>query len=162
MNYKQFKQYLKEHGMTAARTTEDWCEVPKGTVLWFAYQGGGISTNPEKNMEFGYDFEYRYWWDDYKGNFELVHGWDYLKKGDILVDGDYEIKVLAVVDDVVFVSSFDNFERASSNNYTKQELQKLGYTIKDAPDPKIIEVSIDEIAKFKGVSPDRIRVKKEE
>ena len=135
MNYEQFKQYLKEHGVTAARITEDFWDTPKGTVLWFGYKYGYISSALEKNIGFGYDFDYRYWWNKYDGDFELVHGWDYLKKGDILVGGGEENGVLAVVGDLVFVSYYYDFGKAGGY-WTKQELQKLGYTIKDAPETK--------------------------
>ena len=58
--------------------------------------------------------------------------WDTLKWKDVVIDNDGdELIVLAVVNDLVFISYNDDFEK-HLNTYHKQELQKSGYTIKQA------------------------------
>jgi len=59
--------------------------------------------------------------------------WETLKWKDVLVnkEGDEQI-VLGVLNDLVFVSYTDNFKKALSISYHKQELQDRGYTIKQA------------------------------
>ena len=58
--------------------------------------------------------------------------WDTLKWKDVLIDnyGD-ERMVLAVINDLVDISYGNDFEK-HSNVYHKKELQKDGYTIKQA------------------------------
>ena len=46
--------------------------------------------------------------------------------------GGYERIVLGVLNDVVFLSWYNDFDEVNSNPYTKQELQNDGYTIKQA------------------------------
>ena len=79
MDYKQFAQHIKDNGITLAKTTEDFWPIPKGTKLWFRWDGEVISTygcdTDNKNLEFNYDFDYEwrgYWKNNYKGSFELV------------------------------------------------------------------------------------------
>ena len=58
--------------------------------------------------------------------------WDTLKWKDVVIDRDGdELIVLAVVNDLVFISYNDDFEK-HLNTYHKLELQKDGYTIKQA------------------------------
>ena len=58
--------------------------------------------------------------------------WDTLKWKDVVINSDgNELIVLAVVNDLVFISYNDDFEK-HLNTYHKLELQKDGYTIKQA------------------------------
>ena len=79
MNYEEFNSYVKKHGITKARTTKNFCDIPQGTILFFWYGNGVLSTFDERannlNRQFGYDFDYSWsnrWRIDYKGIFELI------------------------------------------------------------------------------------------
>ena len=54
-----------------------------------------------------------------------------IKTGDIIVGGDYKHKVLAVLEDIVFISEPNAFEKSGCYR-TKTELKELGYTIQKA------------------------------
>ena len=73
-------------------------------------------------------------WNWHKDWLELYNPtitWETLKWKDVLVgeDGD-ERMVLGVLNDVVFLSWYNDFDEVNSNPYTKKELQNDGYTIK--------------------------------
>ena len=57
-----------------------------------------------------------------------------IKKGDILQrkDSEYKVMVLAVLEDLVFVSEENNYKRASSSNYHRAEIEKQ-FTLLAAP-----------------------------
>lgn len=52
-----------------------------------------------------------------------------MQKGDILVRGNDKIKVLATLEELVFVSRINYFEVADAFNYTKQQLEEMGWKV---------------------------------
>lgn len=76
---KQLKKYIKKGEVVLIKTTKNFKNIPKGTVLFVGHGfGEGISTHnfntDSKNGQFGYNFDYEweYSWDDYIGEFELI------------------------------------------------------------------------------------------
>jgi len=85
--------------------------------------------------------------------------WDTLKWKDVVVDTPGgERMVLGVLNDVVFLSWDNDFDEVSSNPYTKKELQKYGYTIKQAT-PEKLELTLDRVAEKFGVDVANIKIK---
>jgi hypothetical protein len=92
--------------------------------------------------------------------------------GQVLVDKDGDkLKVLGVMDDIIFLSELNELERSDNYAYHWKEVEKMGFTSKgeepkDTPDT--LTVSIDEVATLmsektgKKVDPKDIRIKKEE
>lgn len=105
-----------------------------------------------------------------------MHKWELIPKtlddieeGDLLKDEDGDFaRVLGRAGLVVFLSwscspGEEEQTDVNVNPLSIQELKDDGYTIvQDEEEPKELEVTIDEIAKWKGVDPKSIRVKKEE
>jgi hypothetical protein len=85
--------------------------------------------------------------------------WDF-REGDIIKYDNCTRKILAILNDLVFVSQFD-FEKASTEFYTKKELYGCGWRIyKEEPIYEMtLEVAVEEIAKLKGVDVSQIRIK---
>lgn len=54
-----------------------------------------------------------------------------LKQGDILKNEDGEIKVLGVCGEIIFISQYDNFEKADDCAYAIQDLKGLNFTKKE-------------------------------
>ena len=101
MNRNELYNYIKEHGITKARTTEDYETVPKSTELWFGINDEYISTfnddTDNKNKDFGYDFYYQLIWGKYyKGQFELVD--NIVKEKDGIKVGDRVITKIKYCD----------------------------------------------------------------
>jgi len=93
MTYAQFKEHLKKHGVTKARTTQEFRTVPAGTELLFASYEEGISSYDEDtgNTE-EYNFDHQWAWNNYLGEFILVDpGFPY-------DDYPFDIKVGDLVD----------------------------------------------------------------
>ena len=84
--------------------------------------------------------------------------WDTLKWKDVLVTEVGERMVLGVLNDLVFLSSYNDFN-VTSSFYTKKELQKYGYTIKQ-PTPEKLELTLDQVAEKFGVDVTNIKIKK--
>jgi len=88
--------------------------------------------------------------------------WDTLKWKDVVVEeDDGERMVLGVLNDLVFISLVDDFDD-SGNWYHKKELQKKGFTIKQATPtpPEKLELTLDQIAEKFGVDVTNIKIKK--
>jgi hypothetical protein len=74
LNERQLYQYVKEHGITEAVTNKDFRGVPAGTKLHFNVDDDGYLSSYDNdtgylNEHYGYDFDYRWDWGDYKGYF---------------------------------------------------------------------------------------------
>jgi len=85
--------------------------------------------------------------------------WDTLKWKDVVIDEEgNEYLVLGILNDMVLLSYFCDFE---SSDYWchKQELQKFGYTIKQAT-PVKLELTLDQVAEKFGVDVTNIKIKK--
>lgn len=95
MNYEEFSKYVKDKGITQARTDTDFIFlqngrdhlIPKGTLLWFGMSRGLISTfnhcTINMNKQFSYNFNYERtegWMDRYRGRFMLECQNIYLKQ----------------------------------------------------------------------------------
>ena len=88
--------------------------------------------------------------------------WDNLKWKDVVLDKDGdEQMVLGVLNDVVFISWYNEFNEAD-DWYHKQELKDTGYTIKQATPtpPEKLELTLDQIAEKFGVDVTNIKIKK--
>jgi hypothetical protein len=111
--------------------------------------------NADRN---GIDYEYQHSWKtEYKGNFYILDDntektIDDVEYGDILVNVlGKEYKVLARLNELVFLSHYNGFDK-SGNNYTITELKNSVYTLKKpTPEPKILEVTLEEVAQKFGV-----------
>jgi len=75
----EFRDYIVKNGITKAKTTKDFYDVPKGTVLYFGVDHNSVKSYDKyvnnMNKDFGYDFDYSWRWSDdssYDGSFELV------------------------------------------------------------------------------------------
>lgn len=86
--------------------------------------------------------------------------WDF-REGDVLIRNFVKIKILGICGVVVFISLKDDFCKTSGYIFTKEEIYKNGWRLyKEEPKkPEIIEVTIEEIAKLKGVDVSQIRIK---
>jgi len=88
--------------------------------------------------------------------------WETLKWKDVVFDEDGDERmVLDVRNDLVDISYRTNF-MTHHNTYHKQELQKFGYTIKQATPtpPEKLELTLDQIAEKFGVDVTNIKIKK--
>jgi YHS domain-containing protein len=77
LTYEQFKEYLIKNGITLAKTTEKFINIPAGNKLYFCSNGDYISTFDKNtnglNRKFNYNFYYE-WdksWIKYQGLFEI-------------------------------------------------------------------------------------------
>ena len=85
--------------------------------------------------------------------------WDTLKWKDVVVDENSDERmVLLVVNDLVFISKYTNFDTHSVTRH-KKELQDMGYTIKQST-PEKLELTLDQIAEKFGVDVTNIKIKK--
>jgi len=106
----------------------------------------------------GIDYDYQsFWKTKYKGNFYILDDntkrtLDDVEYGDILVDSDgKEHKVLARINDIVFFSLSNDFNSCTGFDCI-EEIKKDGYTLKQpSTEPKVLEVTLEEVAKKFGV-----------
>jgi hypothetical protein len=163
VNYTEIFEYLKEKG-----------KPTKVGVDSNAHGGGGyneihFTINEENNIssftsdtgfsqhKFGINYPYSTEWKDcYEGKFYILDDniektIDDVEYGDILVDpGGDERKVLARINDVVLLSGYNDFD-IYGDCYIINTIKNL-YTLKQpTPEPKILEVTLEEIAKKFGV-----------
>jgi len=96
-NYEQFKKYIKDNGVTDARTTENWKDIPKGTLIKFGLYDGLVSSyeyrlQGKKQYEYDFDVKFEGRWrddgldEDYKGLFEVED--EIIKEKDGIKVGD--------------------------------------------------------------------------
>lgn len=79
--------------------------------------------------------------------------------GDKLTDGLESLEVIFRSGELVVCKDSDD---EASDNYTCNELHKRGYRlVVESEEEEIIEVTMDEIAKMKGVPVERLHIKKE-
>ena len=86
---------------------------------------------------------------------------DGLEVGDILIDeSEDSIRVLGITGEVIITSSCQDHQSAA-DLYTLPELIKYGFALQDntKDSSKTIEVTLEEVAKLKGVSVESIRIK---
>lgn len=84
---------------------------------------------------------------------------DGLQYGDIIENDTHTRKVLGICGDV-YLMSYDNDNDLYNTGYTLIELINKGYILKQPEETKeIVELTIEDIAKLKGVDPSTIRVK---
>ena len=87
LNYQQFKKYIEDNGVTDARTTEDFDDIPKGTLIKFGFDGVNISsyTMDLKGQEqYTYSFDVILsitWRNVYEGLFEVEDDYREQEKG---------------------------------------------------------------------------------
>jgi hypothetical protein len=76
LTYEEFKEHIKKNGITLAKTTEKFIDIPEGTKLYFDFskEEDCISTYAgDLNGQFNYNFDYQ-WdnsWIEYEGLFEI-------------------------------------------------------------------------------------------
>lgn len=94
---------------------------------------------------------------------EIIEGLRAMKVGDIIVDEDEdEAEVLEVLSNTFLLSYWGDFDGAGSW-YTFKEAEEDGWKLKDQVEiDETIEVTLEEVAKFKGVDVSKIRIKKED
>ena len=83
--------------------------------------------------------------------------WDTLKWKDVVVRYGNERMVLDVRNDLVDLSHYGEFER-HTGTFHKQELQKTGYTIKQAPVEKL-ELTLEQVAEKFGIEVGNLKIK---
>ena len=80
----------------------------------------------------------------------LTKTWETLECGDILInERQRELKVLGILNELVFISLPESFKEADGSPYTKHELQRDGFTLKGATED-IEELTVAEISKRLG------------
>lgn len=175
LTHDEFLEYIKKNGVTDARTTEDWAEIPKGTLIKFGEHEGifisshSIYLNGEKQYKYKFLIEWDNGWRDlYKGKFEVVLPASYENTGDEIIKKTLDN--LEVGD--VLVGKADSWERKiidfSKNNKVvflysitfgleieEIENAKRLYTLKQPK--KTLELSLSEIAEKLGV--DEVKIK---
>lgn len=88
--------------------------------------------------------------------------------GDKIMNGAHLYEVIFRSGELVILKSLNSSvfigEGEASGNYTCDELYKKGFRliVDPAPEEEIVEVTMDEIAKLKGVAVERLRMKKED
>lgn len=83
--------------------------------------------------------------------------------GDVLIDGIGDERVALEVLTNSFLPSHTNNKTKTGAWYTFIEAEEKGWTLKDQEEEDdTVEVTIEEIAKLKGVDVDKIRIKKED
>jgi len=121
----------------------------------FVDSDGDVSTKQDDSKD---DTEWT-WDKDWLEIYNPTITWDTLKWKDVVVFVDgRERMVLDVRNDLVDLSYFDDFE-SHSTIMTKQELQKNGFTLKQAT-PEKLELTLDQIAEKYGVDVTNIKIKK--
>jgi hypothetical protein len=83
-----------------------------------------------------------------------------LSSGDILIKEDYKVKVVAVIGELVFITTRDMKE--AGDYLLKSELINKGYTLADEEkEEDLIHLTIQDISdgKGKGIKPELIRIK---
>lgn len=87
---------------------------------------------------------------------EVYKNW---QVGDKITNGSESLEVIFRSRELVVCKNSDD---EASNNYTCNELHKRGYRlVVESEEEEIIEVTMDEIAKMKGVPVERLHIKKE-
>ncbi len=86
--------------------------------------------------------------------------WQTLEVGDGVIDsGGHDRTVLEVSDNSFLISYVDNKD-AALDWYTFKEVEKDGWTIKGAePQDNIVELTLEEVAKLKGIDVSKLRIK---
>jgi len=137
--------YVADMKKLAGRTLE----------LDFVHSNGDVNTKQDDSN----DNTSWTWSKDWLEPYNPTITWDTLKWKDVVVeeDGD-ERMVLGVLNDLVFLSKIENFNVAVYW-YHKEELQKKGYTIKQALVEKL-ELTLEQIAEKFGVDVTNIKIKK--
>jgi hypothetical protein len=164
VNYTEIFEYLKEKGKPT-KVGVDSNPHGKGgynEIYFVIIDDDDISSvsfdtgfNADKN---GIDYEYQHSWKiEYKGKFyildeEIKKTIDDVEYGDILVDPDGdERRVLARINDVVLLSGYNDFD-IYGDCYIINTIKNL-YTLKQpTPEPKVLEVTLEEVAKKFGVN----------
>jgi len=89
--------------------------------------------------------------------------WDNLQYGDQITDSDGDIRTILVAhpNSVYTVSntSVTSVQSISAFTYTAQSLQDLGFTIVQEEVEEITEMTLEEVAKLKGVHVSKLRIK---
>lgn len=93
---------------------------------------------------------------------EEIEDYKDFKEGDILCKKNLDRlkKVDAVLNNIVF--TIDQDSEAFSTHYSKQELYNKGWRLKMEPEEvslPIVELTLEEIAKLKGISVEQLRIK---
>lgn len=93
---------------------------------------------------------------------EEIEDYKDFKEGDVLCKkgSDTLKKVDAVLNNIVF--TIDQDELKYSTHYSKQELYNKGWRLKMEPEEvslPIVELTLEEIAKLKGISVEQLRIK---
>jgi phosphopantothenate synthetase len=82
--------------------------------------------------------------------------------GDVLVSSESgERTVLAVCGRLVFLSNVNDLTRTAFGSiYTVEDVERSGRTFKSQPqEPTLTEVTLEEIAKLKGIPVEQLRIK---
>ena len=90
---------------------------------------------------------------------EQIEDYKYWQIGDKITDNIETLEVIFRGGELVVCKNSDD---EATHNYTCNELHKCGYRLVVEPEKEeIIEVTMDEIAKMKGVPVERLHIKKE-
>lgn len=113
----------------------------------------------------GFNFPYRIQcirsnWRD--SELELITEANMYKKGDILENGDssyaYTREVVETLGEIIFTKDSDD---DAAYLWTPRQLEKEGWKLK-SPTPETVEITIEEIATKFGMTPEQVRIKKED
>ena len=119
------------------------------------FSDGNVNTKQDDSNN-----ETRWYWDkDWVELYRPTITWETLKWKDVVVDGvGDERMVLRVENDLVDVSGYGDFDTHGTTLHRK-ELQKKGYTIKQAT-PEKLELTLEQVAEKFGVDVTNIKIKK--
>lgn len=85
---------------------------------------------------------------------------DDLEVGDILVDGSDEVKVLGILESLIFLSNDNDFDSCDGCIWTAKTLKACGYELKQEEQPEeTTELTLKEVADKFNIDVDKLRIK---
>lgn len=88
MKYNEFLEYVKKNGITLARTTVEWNNIPKGTKIYFGVDENMLNSLPQhvncRNNQFNYSFDVE-WKANWVARNKTVNGY----QGEFIVGEEY-------------------------------------------------------------------------
>jgi hypothetical protein len=150
-----------------AKNTTFWDNYKEKTAIFINNQSGRIFYRNKQHAE----EEYKNSPDDYELTWLNMHPLSNTKAGDFLFDGTYYRRALSDVQypengelGYVVISYPDRDKNSddlkwAQKMYTLFELERSGYKPLNDSQPEMVELTIDDVAKLKGVDPKFIRIK---
>lgn len=154
-------KYVAKHGDIVSFKNDDGVEGV-GKIIIEDSEMYMLSNDPEmdgsdaKNKH-GYKFSWSIDQDDIDDGAYSIKLSDGFQEGSILTLDGESFKVLVRINDCILLSEGEDFEETKTW-FTIAELKAAGY--KSKQDDSVIELTLEDIAKMKGVDVTRIKIKK--